>query len=88
MRCSPQEHTENRNATLYDARVEDLGPGDLVEVECVCGHTELLTATMLRTAGVAEHQKIMGLQRHMRCRECDALGRAIVSISWAGSIEK
>jgi hypothetical protein len=67
---------------LYDARLEDLGAGDLVKVECACGHTELLTAGMLRTAGVAEHQKIIGLQPHMRCRECDELGKALVSIKW------
>jgi hypothetical protein len=37
---------------LYDARISDLGPGDLVAVECACGHTETLTAAMLATAGV------------------------------------
>jgi hypothetical protein len=37
---------------LFDARVEDLGPRDVVKVECVCGHTESLTAAMLRTASV------------------------------------
>jgi hypothetical protein len=26
---------------LYDARVGDLAPGDLVKVECVCGHVEV-----------------------------------------------
>jgi hypothetical protein len=67
---------------LYDDRFEDLGPGDLVAVECVCGHTELLTAAMLRTAGVTEHRKILDLQSHMRCRECDAKGQTAVSIQW------
>jgi len=38
---------------LYAARLEDLGPGDLVQLECVCGHSELLTAAMLSTAGVS-----------------------------------
>jgi hypothetical protein len=37
---------------LYEARLEDLGPGDLVKVECVCGHAEWLTPQMLATAGV------------------------------------
>jgi hypothetical protein len=28
---------------LYAARIEDLGPGDLVQVQCsACGHEELL----------------------------------------------
>ena len=67
---------------LYDARLEDIGAGDLVVVECVCGHTELLTAAMLRTAGVAADRKILDLQSHVRCRECDAKGRAGVSIKW------
>jgi hypothetical protein len=68
---------------LYDARVEDLGPRDFVAVVCACGHSELLTAAMLRTAGVAEHQRIVQLQRQMRCRECDEKGKADVSIRWA-----
>ena len=37
---------------LYAARLEDLGPDDLLEVECVCGHSEALTASMLATAGM------------------------------------
>jgi hypothetical protein len=37
---------------LYDARIEDLGPGDFVRVECACGHIERLTAAMLTTVGV------------------------------------
>jgi hypothetical protein len=64
-------------------RVSDLGPGDLVHVECPCGHTELLTAAMLATAGVAPDRKVADLSRRMRCRECDELGRAVVSIRWA-----
>ena len=70
---------------LYDARVNDLGPSDLVQVECPCGHTELLTTAMLATAGVAPDRKVLDLSRRMRCRECDALGRAVVSIKWAAS---
>ena len=37
---------------LFEARLQDLGPGDLVKVECACGHTEWLTAQNLTTAGV------------------------------------
>jgi hypothetical protein len=37
---------------LYEARLEHLGPGDLVKIECSCGHSELLTAAMLAIAGV------------------------------------
>jgi hypothetical protein len=67
---------------LYDARLEDLGPSDLVVVECVCGHTERLTAAMLRTAGLPEYEIIVRLQRRFRCRECDEKGRVDVSIRW------
>ena len=68
---------------LYDARLEDLGPGDVVKVECVCGHTELLTAAMLRTAGLPEYEIIVRLQRRFRCRLCDERGKVDVSIRWA-----
>lgn len=63
---------------LYAARASDLGPGDFVQVECSCGHTELLTAAMLATAGVAPDRKILDLGTRMRCRECDERGRAVV----------
>jgi hypothetical protein len=68
---------------LYDARLEDLGPGDVVKVECLaCDHVEMLTASMLRTAGVAEYQRIKELSRRLRCRECDERGRVHITIEW------
>jgi hypothetical protein len=82
---SYREHLPNIETChehAVDARVEDLGPGDFVVVECVCGHSELLTAAMQRTAGVPEYQKILGLQRQMRCWECDERGKATVSVKW------
>lgn len=68
---------------LYEARLEDLGPGDLVEIECICGHSELLTATMLASAGVKPFQTILDLQHKLRCRECDVRGKVVFSIQWA-----
>jgi hypothetical protein len=68
---------------LYDARISDLGPGDFVHVECACGRSELLTAAMLATAGAAPDRKVLDLGQRLRCRECDARGRAVVSIKWA-----
>ena len=69
---------------LYDARVSDLGPGDLVRIECArCGHSELLTATTFKTAGLQPYEVIVRLGRWFRCRECDARGRVEVSIRWA-----
>ena len=72
---------------MYDGRLDDLGTGDFESVECVCGHSELLTATMPRTAGVPEYQKILTLQRYMRCRECDTKGSVIISIKRDSSNE-
>jgi hypothetical protein len=70
---------------LYDARVFDLGHGDLVQVECLaCGHVQTLTGAMLRTAGLPDYQPILDLKRRRRCRECDEKGRVDVSIKWAG----
>ena len=56
---------------FYAARVSDLGPGDFVQVECACGHTERLTAPMLSTAGVTQDERVQGLGSRMRCRDCD-----------------
>ena len=69
---------------FWEAHVSDLGPGDLVKVECLCGHVEMLTGAMLRTAGLSEHEPIRGLNSRLRCRECDAKGKVDVSIKWAG----
>jgi hypothetical protein len=69
---------------FYDARVRDLGPGDIVLVDCArCDHSESLTALMLKTAGLAPHTVIKDLDRRMRCRECDARGHVLISIRWA-----
>lgn len=51
---------------FWEAHVGDLGPGDLVKVECLCGHVEMLTVAMLMTAGVSENEQIRGLSRRMR----------------------
>jgi hypothetical protein len=67
---------------LYAARISDLGPRELVRVKCACGHTELLTAAMLATAGVVPERKVLDLGARMRCRECDERGRAVVSVRW------
>jgi hypothetical protein len=39
---------------------------------------------MLTTAGLPGYQNILGLQRRMRCRECDANGKVILSIKLGG----
>ena len=70
---------------LYAVRIEDLGPGDFVRVQCLaCGHDELLSADRLRNRGlpIAPHTPIMDLERWFRCRECDAKGKAVVWVRW------
>jgi len=38
---------------LYAARIEDLGPGDFVKVDCgACGHTALLAPAFLSGLGL------------------------------------
>jgi len=72
---------------LYAARVEDLGPGDFVRVECMaCSHDELLPPDKLRIKGVPlpPDTRVLDLERMLRCRECDVRGRVAVSIRWAG----
>jgi len=43
---------------FYAARISDLGRSDFVQAECICGHTERLTAAMLTTAGVKPGQRL------------------------------
>jgi hypothetical protein len=57
---------------LYDARVEDLGPADFIEVKCVCGHEALIvTVALTQSLRLSGYERILGLQRRLRCQECD-----------------
>jgi hypothetical protein len=70
---------------LYAARIEDLGPGDFVKVECTaCRHEKLLPADRLRIKGLPlpPYTPVLDLEPRLRCRECDARGKAVVSIKW------
>jgi hypothetical protein len=66
---------------FYAARVSDLGTGDFVRVECACGHQELIPAMAL-TQGLrlSPDARIVDLEPRLRCRECDAKGKAVVSV--------
>jgi len=70
---------------LYAARIEDLGPGDFVNVECIaCGHSELIPASgLLQGLRLPAYTPVLSLEPRLRCRECDARGKAVVSIRWA-----
>ena len=69
---------------LYAARIEDLGPGDFVKVDCAaCGHTALLVRGADRLAlramlapafvsrlGLERRVKVLDLKDRVRCRGC------------------
>ena len=69
---------------LYAARIEDLGPGDFVKVDCAaCSHTALLTPAFLARLGLEPRQRVLDLKDRVRCRGCGVRRRAVVSIKWA-----
>jgi hypothetical protein len=68
---------------LYLARIEDLGRGDLVKVDCAaCHHVALLTPEFLLRLGLSPHAKVLDLTGRVRCRGCGARARAAVSVKW------
>src|SRR5215472_2040038 len=47
---------------LYLARIEDLGPGDFLKVDCAaCLHTALLSAAFLSRLGLSPREKVIDL---------------------------
>jgi hypothetical protein len=61
---------------LYAARIEDLGPGDFVKVECIaCGHAELLASDQLRIKGQALPAYTPVLDLELRLRSASAIRR-------------
>ena len=68
---------------LYAARIEDLGLGDFVKVDCAaCSHTALLTPAFLARLASGRDRKCLTLKDRVRCRGCGVRGQAIVSIKW------
>ena len=57
---------------LYAARVQDLGPEDVAVFKCgACGHTaELPPSALLRGLGLQPTDKVLDLERRLRCRLC------------------
>lgn len=83
------EHRENEShqmQPLYAVRASDLKPGDLVIVECAsCGHDGLIHPTAFPSLGLRPDDRVVDLAARLRCRECDAKGRSVVSIRWGTS---
>src|SRR3954467_8427787 len=67
---------------LYAARVRDLGPDDVAVFKCgACGHTaELPPSALIRGLGLQPTDKVLDLERRLRCRLCYAREQAGVSI--------
>ena len=71
---------------LYAARIEDLGRGDFVKIDCgACSHTALLAPAFLHRLGRSAQSKVLDLKDRVRCRGCGVWGRAVVSIKWGKS---
>jgi hypothetical protein len=72
---------------LYLARIEDLGRGDLLRVDCAaCHHVALMTPDFLLRLGLSPRGKVLDLKWRVRYRGCGARGRAVVSIKWGRPI--
>jgi ribosomal protein S27E len=70
---------------LYAVRIEDLGRGDFVKVDCaVCHHVALLTPEALEKLGLSPAARVLDLKGRLRCRGCGRKGRAVVSVKWRG----
>ena len=82
-----RETRARKPVPLYAARIEDLGPGDLVKIDCgACQHTALLTREFLDRHGLQPHRKVLDLKDQVRCRGCGVRGRALVSVKWRKTI--
>ena len=55
---------------LNAALVKDLGPEDIAVFKCgACGHiVEFLLSALLRGLGLQPTDKVLGLERRLRCR--------------------
>jgi hypothetical protein len=67
---------------LYAARIEDLGPGDFVKAECAaCGHDTLIpVSALIQGLRLPPSTLVLDLEPRLRCRECDARGKAVVQV--------
>ena len=60
---------------LYLTRIEDLGRGDVVKVDCAaCHHVALRTPDFLLRLGPSPSAKVLHLKSRVRCRGCGRRG--------------
>jgi hypothetical protein len=81
---APGRWVRSRIVPLHKARISDLGSDDFVRVMCYgCGHETLIPPdTFLVRPGVSLDTRVVELERRARCRECNAIGEALVSVKW------
>jgi hypothetical protein len=78
-----REHESLGMLPLYATRIEDLGLGDFVKVDCAaCHRVALLRPEALLRQGLSPAAKVVDLKGRLRCRGCGRKGRAVVSIKW------
>jgi hypothetical protein len=66
---------------LYLGRIEDLGCGGLLRVDCAaCHRVALLVLDFLLGFGLSPETKVLDLTTRVRCRGCGARGRDVVLI--------
>ena len=85
MAFSESEQTQNETGgmvPLYAARVQDLGPDDVAVFKCgACGHTaELWPSLLIGGLGLQPIDKVLDLERGLRCQLCYARGQAAAPI--------
>ena len=85
-RESPLTRRTSVSGTLREQSPEcspyaDLGPGDLVKVDCAA--VALLTPEFLLRLGLSPQVEVLDLKERVRCRGCGPRGRAVVSVKWA-----
>jgi hypothetical protein len=70
---------------LYAARIEDLGSGDLVKIDCAaCHHVALLAPEVLLRGGLSPAVKVARPQGAAPVPPLREEGQAVVSIKWRG----
>jgi hypothetical protein len=69
---------------LYAARVKAFRPGSVVVVEYgACGHiTAIPPSGLVRGLRLRPTERVLALVPRLRCRECEAKGKTVVSMKW------